>query len=65
MRLAILSVLMAAAAATALAQPASLAGVKDEGTFLLYQNETRLATVDCKWQPDGSLEIKSTLSMAG
>jgi hypothetical protein len=65
MRFAILSGLIAAAATTALAQPASLAGIKDEGTFLVYQNETRIVTSNCKWQTDGSLEIKSTIAMGG
>jgi putative CocE/NonD family hydrolase len=47
------------------ALPAPLSGFSDEGVFLLYQNEDRLATVSFKWQADGTYEGRSTLSMAG
>ncbi len=46
-------------------QPAPLAGFKDEGIFLLYVNEERVATVKFKWQKDGSFENEAVLSMAG
>jgi putative CocE/NonD family hydrolase len=46
-------------------RPASLAGFEDEGTFYIYLNEDRLATIKFKWQKDGSFENASTLSMAG
>ena len=65
MQLMISWILMAAAAVTALAQPASLAGIKDEGTFLLYQNEDRIVTMKCKWQADGSLEVENIIAMGG
>jgi putative CocE/NonD family hydrolase len=47
------------------ALPASLSGFSDEGTFHLYKNEDKLATITFKWQSDGSFENKSTMSMAG
>jgi putative CocE/NonD family hydrolase len=47
------------------ALPLPLSGYQDEGVFLLYQKETRLATMTFKWQTDGSFESKSTLSLAG
>ena len=65
MRFLVSCILIAAAAVAALAQPASLAGIKDEGTFLLYKNEDRIITMKCKWQADGSLEVEDIISMAG
>ena len=48
-----------------LSQPATLVGFKDEGTFLLYVNEERLATLRFKWREDGSFENEAVISMAG
>src|SRR3712207_5290529 len=47
------------------ALPAPLSGFKDEGVLLLYVNEDRLGSFVFKWQPDGHIESKYTLSMAG
>lgn len=49
----------------ALAQPASLAGFSDDGAFVLYANEERLARLDFHWKSDGSYESKVNLSFAG
>jgi putative CocE/NonD family hydrolase len=51
--------------AKAAALPLSLAGFKDEGTFHIYQNETQVATITFKWNPDGSYEGKTTIALAG
>lgn len=47
------------------ALPASLAGAADSGTFSLYKDEERLATITFAWKADGSFENHSTLSFAG
>jgi putative CocE/NonD family hydrolase len=47
------------------ALPLPLSGYQDEGVFLVYQREARLATVTFKWRPDGSYESKTTISLAG
>ncbi|MCK4342844.1 MAG: CocE/NonD family hydrolase [Phycisphaerae bacterium] len=47
------------------ALPASLAGFSDQGEFLIYKNEERVATIEFKWEPDGSYENKCTIEMAG
>ena len=45
--------------------PVSLAGFTDEGTFFLFVNEERIATLETQWKSDGSLENSSTIAMAG
>lgn len=45
--------------------PASLAGFQDGGTFGLYKDEERLATITFTWKPDGSFENQCVLSFAG
>jgi uncharacterized protein len=52
-------------AAQAWAQPASLSGFSDEGTFFLYLNEERIAKLTFQWKPDGAFESKVILSLAG
>lgn len=47
------------------AQPASLSGFQDEGTFFLVLNENKLATLRFVWNPDGSFHTWSSLTMAG
>lgn len=47
------------------ALPASLAGMTDEGEFVLYKDEEPLGHITSSWQPDGSFDRTSTLSMAG
>jgi putative CocE/NonD family hydrolase len=47
------------------ALPLALSGFEDEGSFSLYQKETRLATMTFKWRTDGSFESKATLSLGG
>ncbi len=60
-----LAVALVLGSITAQAQPASLAGFEDQGSFLLYVNEDRVATITFHWRPDGSYEGKMTVSMAG
>ena len=55
----------AAAPKSAEVLPASLSGIDDEGVFLLFKNEECLATIEFRWQADGTLESKSTITMAG
>jgi putative CocE/NonD family hydrolase len=47
------------------APPLSLSGYSDEGTFYVYQKETRLVTTAFKWRTDGSFESSATISLAG
>ncbi|HYP25528.1 MAG TPA: CocE/NonD family hydrolase [Blastocatellia bacterium] len=47
------------------ALPVPLSGFQDEGVFLLYVNEDRIGSFTFKWQPDGTVDAESTLSMAG
>ncbi|HZU34273.1 MAG TPA: CocE/NonD family hydrolase [Gemmataceae bacterium] len=47
------------------ALPAPLSGFKDEGTFALYLNEDRLATITFRWQTNGTYDNKCTLALAG
>jgi uncharacterized protein len=56
-------VLLTAFAANA--QPASLSGFEDEGTFNLVVNEDRVGVVNFKWLRDGTLNATMTISMAG
>lgn len=53
------------AAGSALAQPAPLAGLKDDAVFRVYVNEDPVITATCKWQADGSLEVEAVIAMAG
>jgi hypothetical protein len=53
------------AALPVLAQPAPLSGFKDEGVFLLYVNEDRVATLKFQWQADGNFHNQAVISMAG
>jgi putative CocE/NonD family hydrolase len=43
--------------------PAPVSGVNDEGTFAVYKDEERLATMTFKWQADGSFENKVVISL--
>lgn len=40
--------------------PASLAGFRDEGTFLIFFDGEQVCTIDFKWQPDGTFYNKET-----
>jgi hypothetical protein len=53
------------AALPVLAQPAPLSGFKDEGVFLLYVNEDRVATLKFQWQADGNFHNQAVISIAG
>jgi putative CocE/NonD family hydrolase len=46
------------------ALPLPLSGYKDEGVFLIYQKEARVATITFKWQADGAYEGKIVISLA-
>ncbi len=59
------AVIGAVLCAGAYAQPASLAGFKDEGTFHLFVNEERIGTMKFKWSSDGAFQNEAVLSMAG
>jgi len=43
----------------------SLAGIEDQGTFILRVNEEPVATTDFVWRKDGSYESHFSLKMAG
>jgi len=45
--------------------PASLAGFEDEAVFTMRLREERLGTAHCTWTPDGRIEARRTLAMAG
>jgi putative CocE/NonD family hydrolase len=45
--------------------PASLAGMRDEGTFLLYTQETQVATIEHTLEADGRYRGRATVSYAG
>jgi putative CocE/NonD family hydrolase len=47
------------------ALPAPLASFRDSGTFFLFKDEERLATITFSLKPDGSFENQSTLAFAG
>src|SRR5206468_5248096 len=47
------------------AVPASMAGFTDEGTFAVYKDEDRLATMTFKWHTDGTFNNKIVLSFGG
>jgi putative CocE/NonD family hydrolase len=47
------------------ALPASMAGFSDSGTFGLYVNEEKLATITFTWKADGTFENQGTLTFAG
>jgi uncharacterized protein len=57
--------LSAVSAAALWAQPASLKGPGEDGTFHLYVNEDRVGTINTKWLPGGSYRNEATLAMAG
>jgi hypothetical protein len=47
------------------AQPATLAGFSDEGSFFLYLNEERVGRLTFQWKADGTFESKGVLSLGG
>jgi putative CocE/NonD family hydrolase len=47
------------------AQPATLAGFSDDGSFLLYLNEERVGRLTFQWKADGTFESKGVLSLGG
>ena len=55
----------AAEEASSPALPFSLSGFEDQGRFLLYKNEERLATMDFEWTPAGAFHSRTTIEMAG
>ena len=61
------SILMAAALLTApaWAQPVSLAGFSDAGSFIGYINEERITRSTFVWKPDGTFQTETVISIAG
>jgi len=57
--------LVAAACTDVHAQPASMAGWSDEGTFNIYANEERAGRMTFRWTPDGKFESTTTMFIAG
>ena len=47
------------------AQPMSLSGFSDKAVFLLFQNDTRIGTIEAALTPDGSYSRTFVLTMAG
>jgi uncharacterized protein len=47
------------------AQPATLAGFSDQGTFLLYVNEERIGRATFQWKADGTFESSGSMTVAG
>src|SRR5262249_33048590 len=51
--------------ANLLAQPATMAGFSDEGTFVLYAHEGPLARLTFQWKPTRHLTSRVVLSLGG
>ncbi len=47
------------------AQPATLAGFSDEGTFILYANEERVGRLTFQWKADGTFARSVAISLGG
>jgi len=52
-------------AGRAWAQPTTLAGFSDQGSFVLFVNEERVGKLTFQWKADGTFDAKVSLSTAG